>query len=455
MSLFWDQLLQLIGRGSVVPVVGRDLLTVQYQGRETGLYRILAQRLAEYLGVPGDQLPEGAEINTVACRYLATGARLEDIYPALKIVMPADAELPVPESLAKLAAIEPLKLFVTTTFDSLLARAIDGARFDGKPRTRVFTYTPNNVQDLNGSVQGMDDPAVYHLLGKLSAIPDYAVTQEDTLEFMHAQQSDARQPHVLFDELNRSNLLILGCGLGGWLARFFMRAAKRQRLIETRGSTDYVADARISEDNNMVYFLKHFSARTKLYESGDAREFIDALYQRWTAHRRKDPPAPDAAPTDPDSRPAGDEGAVFLSYASEDKAAVIKLKEALEAQQVDVFFDKDDLRAGDDYEARLRQSIGNCSVFIPVISGNTLTGKRRFFRIEWNQALEEALKVAPSQRFIVPVVIDGTAPTESAVPEKFRKLHWEPLRDGQPPPEFVAAVKQLYRQYQKLYAGAM
>jgi len=149
-----------------------------------------------------------------------------------------------------------------------------------------------------------------------------------------------------------------------------------------------------------------------------------------------------------------DEGAVFLSYASEDKEAVSRLKESLEAQHIDVFFDKDDLRAGEDFEIRLKHSISSCSVFIPVISRNTLTERRRFFRSEWNRALEEALKVAPSQRFILPVVIDDTAPVESAVPERFRSLHWEQLPDGRPSAEFVETVKPLYRHYQKLYAGA-
>jgi len=46
-------------------VVGRDLLTVSYQNQKGGLYGILARRLADYLDVSGDELPEGAEINDV------------------------------------------------------------------------------------------------------------------------------------------------------------------------------------------------------------------------------------------------------------------------------------------------------------------------------------------------------------------------------------------------------
>jgi hypothetical protein len=35
------------------------------------------------------------------------------------------------------------------------------------------------------------------------------------------------------------------------------------------------------------------------------------------------------------------------------------------------------------------------------------------------------------------------------VPERFRQLQWERLPEGQATPGFLAAVKQLYRRYQK------
>jgi hypothetical protein len=453
--LFWEQLLQLIAEGHVVPIVGRDLLTVRYQDRDVLLYSFIAQRLAEYLGVSGGDLPEGDEINTVAYRYIEKGNRIEDIYSVLKIVMPPDKELSIPQPLSKLAAIRPFKLFVTTTFDSLLERAVNQERFAGQSKTRVFSYTPNAVEDLVGPVEQMDRPAVFHLFGKLSAIPAYAVTQEDTLEFLHSLQSESRQPHVLFDELNRNNLLILGCSFGDWLARFFIRTPKRQRLLEARGSTDYVADARMSGDNNLVLFLRHFSIRTKIFKGGGALDFIDELHRRWIARYPIEEPIATAGPENisagGDLRP----GAVFLSYASEDRPAVIKIRDALKAAGVDVVFDKDALHAGDDFEAKLKRSISECALFVPVISKHTLTKQRRFFRIEWDQALLEARKAVPTERFIVPVVIDDTHFDEPSVPEKFRNLHWEQAPDGEASSNFVSMVKQLYREYQKTVMGAV
>ena len=446
---FWDQLLQLIAEKHVVPVVGRDLLTVRYQDSDVLLYPLIARRLADYLGISGDNLPEGDELNTVACRYIGKGERIEDIYSALKIVMPADEELSIPKPLSKLATIRPFKLFVSTTFDSLLEQAINRERFSGQSRTQILSYTPSTVEDLANHAEQFDHPAVFHLFGRLSATPAYAVTQEDTLEYLHSLQSETRQPKRLFDEMNSASLLILGCNFSDWLARFFIRTPKRLRLLEAHGGTDYVADSRMSNDENLLLFLRHFSTRTKIFKGGSAIQFIDELYNRWTAKYPVDVPI--VGEESVIISPANNfrSGAVFLSYANEDKPAAMKIRDALETTGVDVFFDKDALFAGDDFEVKIRRTISECALFIVILSKHTLTGQRRFFRIEWEQAIEESHKVAPTAHFILPVVIDDTQSDQPALPLKFGGLHWEQAPGGEVSSDFVLKVRQLYREYQK------
>jgi hypothetical protein len=444
-NLFWDQLLQHIADGHVIPIVGQDLLQVYYKNQKVLLYPLIAQQLAEYLKVSQSDLPDGDEINTVVYRFIGNGFSSEDIYSPLKTVIDRiNQDLSIPEPLTKLASIQPFKLFVSTTFDSLLEKAINQVRFDGQHQTRVFSYIPNDVKDLPGPVAESDHPAIFHLFGKLSSTPNYVVTQEDLLEFLHALQSQNRQPHLLFDELNKASLLLLGCSFGDWLARFFIRTAKRERLREAHGSINYVVDTKISGDANLVLFLKNYSTRTKIYERRGAVEFIDELYRRWmiSPHYKQG-----AAPS---LLPVKTSGAVFLSYASEDRPAVIKIKQSLEAEGIDVFFDEEKLQAGVNFQVMLQSSINECALFMPVISKNTLTNERRFFRMEWNQALEEALKVAEPERFIIPVVIDDTPPTAAAIPKKLREFRWERVPGGQTTADFRAMIKQLYRRYQKM-----
>ena len=267
-DLFWDQLLELIDEGRVVPIVGQDLLTVPELNGQTRLYPLLAQKLAAYLGVSDRDLPPGAELNEVACRYIARGKPVQRVYAALKTVA-ADVEaLPVPQPLLQLAAIRPIRLFVSTTFDSSLTRALNETRFGGQPKTRVFAHAPNEMEDLPDP-DAIDAPLVYHLLGKLSATPVYVVTDEDVVEFFHSLQSDTRRPVQLFDELSGRSLLLLGTRLSGWLPSFLMRMSKRQRL-SSDDKAGYVADEVICRDEAVVLFLERFSAATEIYREGGA-----------------------------------------------------------------------------------------------------------------------------------------------------------------------------------------
>ena len=313
----WDQVLQFIEEGRAIPVVGPELLTLEAGGRTAHLYGYLAERLAKQLRITSSS---GDTLNTVVCRYLAEGGEIEDIYPALKRVMPPLDELSLPAALIKLAEIRPLKLFVSTTFDPLLAQALNRVRYGGQDKTQILSFSPTSTQDLPREAEELDRATVFHLFGRLSAVPDYAVTDEDLLEFMHALQSKTGRPERLFDAMVGSHLLIIGCAFSDWLARFFVRIGKRERLSLARGKTDVLADERTQQDSNLIYFLQHFSTRTKVFPGG-AVAFVNELYSRWTAAH---PQGTQELKSFEQARaPDGMErGAVFLSYASEDRPAV-------------------------------------------------------------------------------------------------------------------------------------
>jgi hypothetical protein len=447
---FWDQLLELVDEKRVIPIVGPDLLRLTVDGQPVLLYPYLAERLAEYLEVPGTDLPASGALHEVACRHLARGGDMLDLYPALKKVFPANGRLTLPEPLLQLAKIEPFQLFVTTTFDPLLAQAINAVRFGGAERTSVYAHSLTEVLDLDPP-ETLRWPAVFHLLGRLSAIPDYAVTEEDTLELVHSLQTKSRELEHLFAELERGQLLWLGSSFPDWLARFFLRITKGERLWMARGKTDVVADAYMRQDEALVSFLQRFSTRTRVF-SGDAAELVSELYQRWTALH---PPQEQAAeplaapPTAADMVP----GSVFLSYASEDRPVVEALRRELAGAGVDVWFDRDQLEAGDDFERKIRRNINHCSLFVPILSRHTLTSRRRFFRIEWDQAEKLSVQVKPSMRFIVPVAVDDVPPTDEGLPESFRRLHWYRLDHAAAiPPDLVATLKELFRDYQRSLA---
>ncbi|HEV7731820.1 MAG TPA: toll/interleukin-1 receptor domain-containing protein [Candidatus Binatia bacterium] len=458
-SVFWDRLLGFIGDRKVIPVVGPELSTIEVGGVSVPLVVHLAERLADYLGVaPSEDGP--ADLNDVACRYLADRrGDLQDIYSGLKVVMPPDEDLAIPPALSKLAQIEPFRLFVSTAFDTLLERAINATRFDGQPRTESYSYSPQRIEDIPAELARLRDPVVFQLMGRISASPEYAVTEEDSLEFIHALQSETRRPRLLFDELTRHHLLILGSALPEWLARFFIRIAKRERLWLARLKTDIVVDSRTSRSESLVRFLSAFNEQTKVLPAPEVSGFVDELHARWMQWSERHPRLGSGAVALPAGKPM-EQGAVFLSYASEDIAAVRSLQTVLEKAGIPVWFDKAEygdsgaeerrLRAGDAYESRIKRSIENAAVFVPVISRHALTRMPRFFRIEWRHAEHVADQLPSGSRFILPVVIDDTAYTEELLPPAFRALHWTRF-DGETSDVeiFAAALRELVREHHR------
>lgn len=461
----WEQLIAFIEEGRVIPVIGPELIVLEIGGKPVSLYMHLAEQLAKRLGIgskPADTL------NTVACRYLAQGGQREDIYPALKLIMTELSPDKMPETLVKLAKIRQLKLFVTTCFDPYLVKTLNQVRYKGKDKTEVIEFYPGSTKDLPEEVDYLTGTLVFHLFGKLTAAPDYAVTDEDILEFMHELQSEHTRPKLLFDALVKQNLMMVGCQLYDWLGRFFVRIGNRHRLIISKEKTDFLVGDQVRREINLAEFLLHFSSRTKIFPL-QSIEFVDELYRRWTARHPGeanyaelvDEAAERILPTDktkPDEdiinqhdRERMRDGAVFLSYAHEDETAVLSIKNAFEKAGIEVWFDKNSgaLRVGDNFKNRIKTNIEQCSLFVPIISRNTLTQERRFFRFEWKYAQDCTDFYPDSRRFIMPIAIDDTPPDDPNLDEYIRELHWERLKNGQCRAEFLSEIKDLQRAYRR------
>lgn len=435
----WDDLLSFIEERRVIPIVGPELLMVPTERGPRLLFDWAAEKLAARLNVNTADLPRSRTLNDVVCVFLAARGRREEAYVRLRSII-KDAAFEPPPALRQLAAITDFDLYVSTTCDSLLESAIDLERFSGAPTTEVLSYAPNRVVDLPVERERMQRPLVYHLFGKLSASPTYVISDEDLLEFICALQSEHLLPEKLFYELEHNHLLFIGSNFTNWLARLFLRMAKRQRLSDPRDVGEVLADDHSSEDDRLVAFLQQVSVRTRIYLG--AERFVDELHQRWQARRKPAPGARAAGPVRflPPAREMPD-NAVFISYAREDLPAVQQLKEGLDAAGITTWFDIDRLEAGDDYDRKIRNNVARCSYFIPVVSANTQRRLEGYFRREWSYAMDRARNMADGAVFILPVSIDATDAAEALVPDKFRALHFTQLPGGHVAPEFTGRLK--------------
>ncbi len=135
--------------------------------------------------------------------------------------------------------------------------------------------------------------------------------------------------------------------------------------------------------------------------------------------------------------------AVFLSYASQDAEAALRLCSALRAAGVEVWFDQNELVGGDAWDAKIRKQIAECALFLPVISANTQARLEGYFRIEWKLAARRTHAMATAKAFLLPVVIDATRDAEAHVPDEFRDVQWTRLPGAEAPEKFCARVQTL------------
>jgi len=430
----WEDLLAYVADRKVVPIIGPELLAIPTGQGEINLYRLIAEKVAAQFGLQFGPESEH-ELNDLVYAYLEQNrrARVDDLYRPINDVLKGLAPA-VPTPLRQLATIRGFDLFVTTSFDSLIVEALNQERFSGAAQTLDLTYAPNLSTEAPTQLPASRRPGeaiVVHLFGKASSSPDYAIHDEDLLEFVHTLQS--RQdtlPVQLFTELRQRHLLIIGCPFPDWLSRFFIRTASGNRLSLGR-PRNFIAAHEVAKDRNLTLFLEYLSYNTTVFP-GEAKEFVAELHRRWIERHPAVPPLP--APEALSLAPV-EKGAIFVSYAHEDIAAARALGAAVREIGGDLYWlDKERLLPGSEWEAEIQQAIRRDSrLFLAVISRNTEARAEGFFRREWREAVERS-KGIQGRDFLIPIVIDAEyAPDQyRLIPEEFRRYDFGWAPEGRP-----------------------
>lgn len=432
---FWDDLLAFIEERRVIPVVGPELLTIQEEGRAVPLYRAAADRLLKRYGaLPLPQEHDG--LNDAVSALAAGGRRVRDLYrpvhDILQQLLADQTEILTP--LRELAAISHFDLFVTTTPDDLLARALNLTRFDGVMQTDEIEYAPKLPTERRRDMP--ESPSskytgVFYLFGKADVAPFYAIHDEDALEFAYMLQAGSG-PERVFSQMRSRNLLLIGCRFGGWLSRFFIRLSNTDRLSsDQRTKKEYLVGSETSRDQEFVVFLERFSQDSRCY-SVEPAAFVSELHRRWSDRN----PALEQPPgTDGGEGASSGGGTIFISYAKEDIGAARALLAELQQISGDVaWFDKSVLKPGDQWERAILAGIQKCGLFLPLLSAETERRSEGYFRLEWTEAAERSKRIE-GRKFIVPVVIDpdysGDMGRYRLLPDRFKTYQYSHAPRGQ------------------------
>lgn len=444
----WRILLTAIADKQVIPILGPAVVTVPVAeattaAAESPLYAVAAPRLAAELNLPNPH--SFHSLNDVARAHLGKDSSRVALYSDLRLIL-RQYETPG-SALHALASITDFELYVQSTADDLLARSLTQVRPGFRADRQSFWFHPNgrnrNHPHEHADPQNPCDlpskfapPLVYQILGALEC-QDYAVWEEDYMEFIYGLIEKRDQLPQLFRNLCTANLLMIGAPSEDWIVRFLLRVARGRRLSDGNERL-YLTDYAGALPQAMTFFFEKATRHTRVI-AGDPCAFAIELAQRWQAQRSA--PATEFFERMQEDCP---KGAVFISYAREDKAAVEMLGRALMQAGVPVWVDKRELRVGENYERALKHAVKNeCSFFISLISPHSEAGADRYVHKERAWAADRHVD---GRVFYLPLLLDmpnGVTPTLE--PLAVHQIERERL-SAATLPGYVARVRDLYEQ---------
>jgi len=401
----WDDLLDQVERGNVIPLIGEGAVT--FGPANQRLHPTLAIELAKALEIDRSRLSVEPSVSEVARQHLIQGGERNRIYSRLDRILQATKFVPG-ATLTQLADIEAFLLYVSTTFDPLLHDALCQVR----TRCAVAGFYPGALEkDLPSRAARLEDPTVYHLLGRSSVVAgEFVAWEEDLLDFLCSlpQHLGSDTTRNLSTDLRAHSLLAIGLQFSDWVLRFLLRITRQDALSRVTPYSWLAEGASSEQLQATVLFFGSVSKSIKVVQCETPAEFVAELHRRWRARHRRSPSAPPLL--------AGGRGLVFISYAREDEAAARQVERSLRNQGCTVYFDQERLGAGQNYHHQLEEQVSrDCAVFVSIVSEFTESALGdRYFRRERNWAAKRLEAFAPidQPKFYIPLVIHERRPKD-------------------------------------------
>jgi len=115
---------------------------------------------------------------------------------------------------------------------------------------------------------------------------------------------------------------------------------------------------------------------------------------------------------------------VFVSYSHRDLLIARELVSFLKQLGLKVWFDKESLLAGEEWERVIKNQIKNCVCFLVCLSSKSID-KRGYFHKEIRLAIDIALTIPPNQLYMLPARLD-----DCRIPDDLSRYHVVNLSDA-------------------------
>jgi hypothetical protein len=301
----------------------------------------------------------------------------------------------------------PFKLCISASPDGLMMTAFKEANKQAQSEHYRFKGPPR-LQKAGLVAATIVNPLVYYLFGYYEDRESLVLTEADLIDFL--VKIIANNPPIP-DEVRSilrdrdASFLFLGFGFENWYLRVLLK------VLDVYGHRD---NAVAFEDPE--FFALPESRHAIAFFSGDRRiEFRHLRWERFAQQLLKtyEESLPRQVTADLSTPKLGErrtEPLAFLSYASEDVEAVDSLAQTLKLKGVDVWQDKQKLRAGDHWNQVLLTVIKKRVDYVIVVQTHTMsTAISGVFHQEIKVAQERQAEMGAFEgqtlRFLIPITI--------------------------------------------------
>ncbi|MDP9193000.1 MAG: TIR domain-containing protein [Acidobacteriota bacterium] len=355
-------LVERINRGDCVLVLGPRVAVRSDDPERRPLDQLLAEELVESIGVTGAEgAAFSASLHRAADLYYRTRQDRVELDVAVQDFYEREgsATTDFHRDLAKL----PFRLCISASPDSLMLNAF--AETEGKvPQKGYYGFRPVYTPRL--ATPTAEQPVVYHLFGHHVEARSLVLTEGDLIEFLVAIVRGApavpdQVRSILADPA--ASFLFIGFGFHNWYLRV---------LLQVLNVYGHQSKAIAFEDTQ---FFEHPERQQAVgFFSGD--RLIEFRPLQWETFARQLSEAYEASGR---KRVLAAPGLVqpaqfaekaplaFISYASENRDRVEELMVKLQARGINVWQDRQNLRAGDDWNQKLIRVIQKMVDYVIVL----------------------------------------------------------------------------------------
>lgn len=404
----WEALIGKIIDGDVIPIIGPDVLTNDFN-----LHKQLIDFIAQGFNVKSQ--PKSFSELVYDSTYLsANRSNRDSIYTWINEIFSPDAPKQKPSDLlVKLLGSKLFPFVITTSFTPIVEQVMrDGWGKD--LRIMKFNNNPSENEDICNE-SDLTRPTLYYMFGRVgdTRAHRYVVTDQDMLEFCSSWLDENLRPKKLVNVLKKKFLLMLGTDYSDWLFRFIWFSIRKEREVKGAKS-DMIANSELEES-----FI-HFMERHETYMKQNPDDVVAEIVKRMDKQYLRDPKLKEKLEKriiNKFSYPE-ENADVFISYSRSDSTFVESLYEALTKKGLNVWYDKMNLTDGGKFMDEIKRAIQTAKYFIPILTTHVEKEKDEphVYRNEW----DIACGVGIGRTYIIPVSEKHFDFYNSHVPEKIQ-----------------------------------